>query len=72
VRPRLGLPAVVVLIGAPLEVEAARPTIHAARTLTAALRAAVEDLRAPFGQPGGHVAVDDPLLERRWADLRAR
>jgi 1-acyl-sn-glycerol-3-phosphate acyltransferase len=60
VRPKVGLPSVVVLIGEPISVAPGPATISAARRLTADVRAAVEDLRAPFGPPA-HV----PLVELR-------
>lgn len=55
-RPKVGLPTVLVLIGEPIPVEAGEATIRAARELTAEVRAAVEDLRAPFPPPA-HVAL---------------
>jgi 1-acyl-sn-glycerol-3-phosphate acyltransferase len=48
---RLGFPVVQVLIGAPITVEQATPTLEAASGLTARVRAAVEELRAPYGRP---------------------
>lgn len=56
VRPRVGLPSVAVLIGEPIHVEAGAATIRDARELTAAVREAVEDLRAPFPPPA-HVPL---------------
>lgn len=43
-RGRVGLPRVAVLVGAPLAVASGRPTVAAARGLTAQLQAAVESL----------------------------
>jgi 1-acyl-sn-glycerol-3-phosphate acyltransferase len=57
VRPRVGLPSVIVLVGEPITVEPGAATIRAARELTAAARAAVEDLRATFDPPA-HVRLD--------------
>ncbi len=57
VRPKVGFPSVIVLIGEPLDVLPAPATIRAARELTAEVRAAVEDLRAPFDPPA-HVRID--------------
>lgn len=51
VRPRVGFPSVVVLVGEPIAVAPGAPTIRAARELTAQARAAVEDLRASFDPP---------------------
>jgi len=56
VRPKVGLPSVVVLIGEPLRVSPSAVTIRAARELTAEVRGAVDDLRAPFGPPA-HVTA---------------
>jgi 1-acyl-sn-glycerol-3-phosphate acyltransferase len=57
VRPRVGLPSVIVLVGEPIGVAPGAATIRAARELTAAARAAVEDLRATFDPPA-HVRLD--------------
>jgi 1-acyl-sn-glycerol-3-phosphate acyltransferase len=48
---QLGFPVVRVLIGAPIAVERDTPTLEAASELTARVRAAVEELRAPYGRP---------------------
>lgn len=57
VRPKIGFPSVVVVIGEPIWVEPGAATIRAARELTAEVRARVEDLQAPFGAPA-HVRID--------------
>jgi 1-acyl-sn-glycerol-3-phosphate acyltransferase len=56
VRPKIGFPSVVVLIGEPIRVAPGPATIRAARELTADVRAAVDDLRAPFPPPA-HVSA---------------
>jgi 1-acyl-sn-glycerol-3-phosphate acyltransferase len=57
VRPKVGFPSVLVLVGEPIQVERGAGTIRAARELTARVRAAVDDLRAPFDPPA-HVRID--------------
>jgi 1-acyl-sn-glycerol-3-phosphate acyltransferase len=56
-RVRVGLPKVRVLVGRPIEVERAKPTLARARELTATLEAAIEELRRPYGEPA-HVWID--------------
>ncbi len=51
IRRRLGFPVVRVLIGAPITVEQGNPTPEAALELTLRIRAAVDELRAPYGRP---------------------
>lgn len=48
---KLGLPRIRVLVGEPVRVEPARPTVAVARELTGRLERAVEELRAPYGPP---------------------
>jgi 1-acyl-sn-glycerol-3-phosphate acyltransferase len=50
-KPKLGLPRVTVLVGDPIEVAQARPTLAAARVLTDRLEAAIAALREPYGEP---------------------
>lgn len=50
-RFKLGLPRIRVIVGEPIEVEAARPSIAAAKALTDRLEAAIEDAREPYGPP---------------------
>ena len=57
VKVTIGFPSVLVLVGEPIHVETGTTTIRAARELTAQVRAAVEDLRMPFGPPA-HVSLD--------------
>ncbi len=48
---KLGLPRITVLVGDPIEVARARPSIAAAKALTARVEAAIEEARAPYGPP---------------------
>jgi 1-acyl-sn-glycerol-3-phosphate acyltransferase len=48
---KLGLPRIRVIVGKPIEVEATRPSIAAAKELTARLEAAIEHAREPYGPP---------------------
>lgn len=48
---RLGFPIVRVVVGRPIEVERAQPTIAAARKLTDRVRGEVEALRLEYGSP---------------------
>ena len=60
IRPRklkLGFPRVLVLVGNPIAVELGKPTVAAARELTERFEAAVDELRAPYGEPA-HVWFD--------------
>jgi hypothetical protein len=50
-RFKLGLPKICVIVGEPIEVEATRPSIAAAKALTARLEAAIEAAREPYGPP---------------------
>jgi hypothetical protein len=50
-RFKLGLPRIRVIVGEPIEVQATRPSIAAAKALTARLEAAIEDAREPYGPP---------------------
>jgi 1-acyl-sn-glycerol-3-phosphate acyltransferase len=57
-KPKVGLPAVQILIAPPIEVAAnGRPTIPAAKALTQQLEATITELRRPFGPPV-HVWLD--------------
>jgi 1-acyl-sn-glycerol-3-phosphate acyltransferase len=54
IRPgklKIGFPRVLVFVGQPLEVDRGRPTVAVARDLTARFEAAVDELRAPYGEP---------------------
>ena len=48
---KIGLPRIRVLVGEPIAVEKARPTVAASKQLTAQIEQAIEDARAPFGPP---------------------
>jgi len=48
---KLGLPRIRVLVCEPIEVVQTRPTVAAAKELTARVEAAIEAARAPFGPP---------------------
>jgi 1-acyl-sn-glycerol-3-phosphate acyltransferase len=48
---KLGLPRIRVLIGEPVEVAQAKPTVAAAKELTARVEHAIEDAGAPYGPP---------------------
>jgi 1-acyl-sn-glycerol-3-phosphate acyltransferase len=60
VRPhsvRLGLPELLTLVAPPIQVERQRPTVSAARALTARVESALQELRRPYGEPA-HVWID--------------
>ena len=48
---KLGLPRIRVLVGEPIQVEKARPTIATTKELTARIEETIEELRAPYGPP---------------------
>jgi 1-acyl-sn-glycerol-3-phosphate acyltransferase len=48
---KLGLPRIRVLVGEPIEVAAARPTVAAAKELTVLIEHAIEEARSPYGPP---------------------
>jgi 1-acyl-sn-glycerol-3-phosphate acyltransferase len=48
---KVGLPRIRVLIDEPIQVPQARPTVAAAKELTARVEQAIEDARAPYGPP---------------------
>ena len=48
---KLGLPRIQVLIAEPIEVDRTRPTVAAAKELTARIEHAIEQARAPYGPP---------------------
>jgi 1-acyl-sn-glycerol-3-phosphate acyltransferase len=50
-RFKIGLPRIRVLVGEPIEVPPAKPSIAAAREVTALIERSVEELRAPYGPP---------------------
>jgi 1-acyl-sn-glycerol-3-phosphate acyltransferase len=50
-RFRVGLPKIRVLVGEPIEVEQAKPTVKAARALTQTLEHVITDLGRPYGEP---------------------
>jgi 1-acyl-sn-glycerol-3-phosphate acyltransferase len=56
-RPRLGLPALHVLVAPPIAVEPAPPTVAVARALTRRLEEAIAELRRPYGAPA-HAWLD--------------
>ncbi len=56
-RPKLGLPKVRIIVAEPIVVERQKPTIRAAKALTARLEAAVAELRHPYGEPA-HAWID--------------
>ena len=56
-RLKVGRPSIRVIVARPLEVARARPTIAAAKALTARIEEAVNELRRPFGPPA-HVWID--------------
>jgi 1-acyl-sn-glycerol-3-phosphate acyltransferase len=57
---KLGLPRIHVIVGEPIEVNATRPSITAAKALTARLEAAIEDAREPYGPPAHAWYPDEP------------
>jgi 1-acyl-sn-glycerol-3-phosphate acyltransferase len=50
-RVRLGRPDLLTLVASPIRVERERPTVQAARALTARVEGALNDLRRPYGEP---------------------
>ena len=48
---KVGLPRIRILVCEPIEVAQARPTVAAAKELTARVEAAIEEARAPYGPP---------------------
>ena len=50
-KPRIGFPRIRILVGEPIAVERAKPTVARSRELTDRLEQAVEELRAPYGPP---------------------
>jgi 1-acyl-sn-glycerol-3-phosphate acyltransferase len=50
-KPKIGFPRITILVGEPIGVAAGRPTVAAARELTARIEQAIEDARRPFGPP---------------------
>ena len=50
-KPKIGLPRITLLVGEPIAVAAGKPTIAAARDLTARIEQAIEGSRLPFGPP---------------------
>ncbi len=48
---KLGLPRIRVLVCEPIQVEQCRPTVAAAKELTARVQGAIEEARAPYGPP---------------------
>jgi 1-acyl-sn-glycerol-3-phosphate acyltransferase len=57
-RLKLGLPRIRILVGRPLEVAKARPTVVAARELTRRVEEAIAELRRPYGEPR-HAWIED-------------
>jgi 1-acyl-sn-glycerol-3-phosphate acyltransferase len=58
-KPKIGFPRITILVGEPIPVAAGRPTVAAARELTARTERAIEDARAPFGPPAHAWFADD-------------
>jgi 1-acyl-sn-glycerol-3-phosphate acyltransferase len=56
-RLRIGFPRILVLVGEPIAVAPGKATVASARELTQGIEAAVEALRAPYGEPA-HVWID--------------
>jgi 1-acyl-sn-glycerol-3-phosphate acyltransferase len=56
-KVRIGLPRVRILVGAPIAVEPARPTLVAAKAITDRIERTIGELRAPYGPPA-HVWLD--------------
>ena len=50
-KPKIGLPRITILVGEPIAVARGRPTVAAARELTARIEQAIEEARLPFGPP---------------------
>jgi 1-acyl-sn-glycerol-3-phosphate acyltransferase len=48
---KLGLPRIRVIVGEPIEVPRSRPTVAAAKELTARVERSIEEARAPYGPP---------------------
>ncbi len=48
---KVGLPRIRILVGEPIEVPQGRPTVAAAKELTARIERAIEEARAPYGPP---------------------
>jgi 1-acyl-sn-glycerol-3-phosphate acyltransferase len=48
---KLGFPQITILVGDPIAAPAARPTVAAARELTARIEQAIENARSPYGPP---------------------
>jgi 1-acyl-sn-glycerol-3-phosphate acyltransferase len=65
-RPRrfkVGLPRLRILVGRPIHVEPAPPTVVAARELTRRVEEAVAELRRPYGEPN-HAWADEDAPRR--------
>jgi len=50
-KPKLGLPRITIIVGEPVLPARGRPTVAAAKALTARLEAAIDEAREPFGPP---------------------
>jgi 1-acyl-sn-glycerol-3-phosphate acyltransferase len=50
-KPKLGLPRITIIVGEPVAPARGRPTVAAAKALTAQLEAAIDEAREPFGPP---------------------
>jgi 1-acyl-sn-glycerol-3-phosphate acyltransferase len=48
---KVGLPRIRVIVCEPIQVDQARPTVAAAKELTARLERVIEEARAPYGPP---------------------
>ena len=57
---KLGLPRIRILVGEPIPVAQARPTVAAAKSLTLQIERAVDELRAPYGPPAHAWYPDEP------------
>jgi len=50
-KPKVGFPRITIIVGEPISVAAGRPTVAAARELTARTERAIEEARSPYGPP---------------------
>ncbi len=69
---KLGLPRIKVIVGEPIAVEPAKPTVAAAKALTARIEQAIEEARGPYGPPA-HAWYGSPRRGRpRCVTVSAR
>jgi 1-acyl-sn-glycerol-3-phosphate acyltransferase len=50
-KPKLGLPRIKLIVGEPIPVEAAKPSVTSAKALTARFEEAIAELQRPYGPP---------------------